>query len=47
MKFDPVKEVTAAEKSPPSRGAWIEIFMFLSVLAVIFSRPPRGGRGLK
>ena len=36
----------AKEKSPPTRGAWIETNrcrLFLSLQG----RPPRGGRGLK
>ena len=34
-------------KSPPSRGAWIEIFFHILTYERILSRPPRGGRGLK
>ena len=33
--------------SPPSRGAWIEIFYHFSRSGVRPGRPPRGGRGLK
>ena len=33
--------------SPPSRGAWIEIFPTADPLLVSAGRPPRGGRGLK
>ena len=34
-------------QSPPSRGAWIEIQKVGEGHLEIFSRPPRGGRGLK
>ena len=33
--------------SPPSRGAWIEIAVEWLTKITLFSRPPRGGRGLK
>ena len=33
--------------SPPSRGAWIEIFLTLDMVIHPQCRPPRGGRGLK
>ena len=33
--------------SPPSRGAWIEINVKTSMMPGRWSRPPRGGRGLK
>ena len=33
--------------SPPSRGAWIEIYADDPMVAVVPGRPPRGGRGLK
>ena len=32
---------------PPSRGAWIEICFVNLFAKTTFSRPPRGGRGLK
>ena len=33
--------------SPPSRGAWIEIWHCCLSLWIVQRRPPRGGRGLK
>ena len=36
-----------ADGSPPSRGAWIEIYTMDDQMAAISRRPPRGGRGLK
>ena len=34
-------------KSPPSRGAWIEMMGLCLCSLTRRSRPPRGGRGLK
>ena len=33
--------------SPPSRGAWIEMFCRGRIRLRLWGRPPRGGRGLK
>ena len=33
--------------SPPSRGAWIEMFLYVAFPTADPRRPPRGGRGLK
>ena len=35
------------EKSPPSRGAWIEMMVGQNRADKLERRPPRGGRGLK
>ena len=37
----------AEARSPPSRGAWIEISRYLSLPHLYRVAPPRGGRGLK
>ena len=34
-------------KSPPARGAWIEILSLMFIPNSAQSRPPHGGRGLK
>ena len=34
-------------RSPPSRGAWIEMHGQYAVTVMVLCRPPRGGRGLK
>ena len=47
MKCKKTKFVDKAVKSPPSRGAWIEIVAFFSPSFPALRRPPRGGRGLK
>ena len=38
---------TIQSESPPSRGAWIEIIVWEYTPDAEYSRPPRGGRGLK
>ena len=47
MKFYMLNGKTPAVKSPPSRGAWIEIAFYSCMANRCLRRPPRGGRGLK
>ena len=47
LKYPVHVDSAAADRSPPSRGAWIEILSGGSTLDPRPSRPPRGGRGLK
>ena len=47
MKYNTTMLMEIYKKSPPSRGAWIEIAKNTAAYAVQYSRPPRGGRGLK
>ena len=47
MKSSDAFQKLQINASPPSRGAWIEIFGSASCLYAVSSRPPRGGRGLK
>ena len=47
LKCDLADDMYLVNKSPPSRGAWIEMSLGEVVTAVIGCRPPRGGRGLK
>ena len=47
LKFDQVGRAWYTVRSPPSRGAWIEIRMLWLLNLRSFRRPPRGGRGLK
>ena len=47
LKFSRNAVVRRQLVSPPSRGAWIEIFLSYSSVRCRARRPPRGGRGLK
>ena len=47
MKYSFTTVTATLDTSPPSRGAWIEIAFFRSMLPRLRGRPPRGGRGLK
>ena len=47
MKWTEADVAAAYTKSPPSRGAWIEIPVRSGGVAGSLGRPPRGGRGLK
>ena len=47
MKYLRYRDVDIGKRSPPSRGAWIEIVGWYAVDRNRRSRPPRGGRGLK
>ena len=43
LKFLDVKDLSAADVSPPLAGAWIEIRQCLSPAAPTAVAPPRGG----
>ena len=47
LKFPADLAALLGQKSPPSRGAWIEIAISSHVAVPPSRRPPRGGRGLK
>ena len=47
MKYYGIVLLPNRSKSPPARGAWIEIPTALFLQALLVSRPPHGGRGLK
>ena len=47
MKSYTVLRHVYTAKSPPSRGAWIEMELWRTFRVWLGSRPPRGGRGLK
>ena len=47
LKFTPQQHNQLRQKSPPTRGAWIEIARASRWASCLACRPPHGGRGLK
>ena len=47
MKYKTNNQPDYDRKSPPARGAWIEILLACGPFTGAWRRPPRGGRGLK
>ena len=47
MKLNEAEQAKYYFKSPPARGAWIEIERITAPSPSVKRRPPHGGRGLK
>ena len=47
MKYCAVFVAAPLAKSPPARGAWIEMSRSDPAYSALSRRPPHGGRGLK